>query len=311
MLKCGGFFFSRRKGGAVKYAKLPLTYEQQADLLLQRGLVADKSELVATLRTVNYYRLSAYWHPFKLADNTFTPGTAFLTIWRRYTFDRQLRLLVMDAVERVEILLRSRLAYELAHQFGSYAHLEAQSFPSITTAIRSRLVDELHDNALKSREAFVEHFKNTYDEFPDMPIWSVVETMTFGQMLTMYRHCGKHTQRAIGATCNLSGNLLFSWLLTLNYIRNLCAHHSRLWNRELAIKPMIPNLRHDPRWHAPESVPNNRVFVVLTLLRHLLKCAAPQSHWHCRVFQLFDNYRDIPLNPMGIPSEWRNHPLWK
>lgn len=304
-------FYFPIKCATMKYPKLPLNYEQQADLLLDRGLIADREELIAKLCTVNYYRLSAYWYPFKHADNTFELGTEFSIVWRRYAFDRQLRLLVMDAIERVEIALRARLAYELAHQFGAYAHLDVKAFPNIKDTDRKRLIDELHENAQGSREAFVEHFKNTYDGFPDMPIWAVVETMTFGQMFTMYRHCGKHTQRAIGATCNLSGNILLSWLFALNYVRNLCAHHSRLWNRELAIKPMIPDLRHDVRWYSPHHVPNNRIFVVLTLLRYLLSCIAPQSHWRDRLYERFDDYKEIPLSQMGIPADWRDHPIWK
>lgn len=295
----------------MNYSKPPLTYEQQADLLLSRGLLADRAELVAKLTAVNYYRLSAYWFPFKRPDNTFEPGTEFKTIWRRYTFDRQLRLLVMDAVERVEIAVRSRLVYELVHQYGTFAHLDPKAFPGIPAPEHQRLLDELHDNAQRSREAFVDHFRKTYDEFPDLPLWAAVETMMFGQMLTMFRHSGKHVQRAIATDYKITGVVLQSWLFTLNYIRNLCAHHSRLWNRELAIKPIIPDIRHDPRWYAPHAVANNRMFAVLTLLRYLLTFTAPQSKWRDRLYDHFDNYNEIPLLLMGIPADWKDHPLWK
>lgn len=295
----------------MRYAKPPLTYEQQADQLLNRGLVADRSELIGRLTAVSYYRLSAYWHPFKRPDNSFAPGTTLSDIWRRYTFDRQLRLLVMDAIELVEISVRSRLVHELVHQRGAFAHLMPATFPGIPPSHHQRLLEDLHESAMRSREAFVEHFRNTYDEFPDLPLWTAAETMTFGQMLTMFRHCGKHTQRAIGAGLRVSGNVLLSWLLTLNYVRNLCAHHARIWNRELAIKPMLPDARHDARWHPPHTVPNNRLFVVLTVLRNVLGQSAPQSRWQARLFELFDAYPETPLPPMGIPSNWRSHPIWQ
>jgi abortive infection bacteriophage resistance protein len=311
MLKCGGFSFSASGGGRVKFTKPPLTYEQQADLLLARGLVADKAELIQRLTSVSYYRLCAYWYPFKRPDNSFEPGTTFESVWRRYTFDRQLRLIVMDAIERVEITLRTGLAYELTHQFGPFAQLDAAAFPSIPPHERQRLLDVLHDNALHSREAFVEHFRRTYDEFPDLPLWAAVETTTFGQMFTIYRNCGKHVQRDIAASLHLTGKVLFSWLLTLNYVRNLCAHHARLWNRELALKPIIPYERRDARWHGANPIQNNRVFVVITLLRFLLSESAPQSHWKGRLYSLFDRYPEIPLSGMGIPNDWRNHVLWQ
>lgn len=311
MLKRGGFFLYRFGGRRVKFIKPPLTLDQQADLLLSRGLVADKADLVARLRSVSYYRICAYWFPFKRADETFEPGTTLETVWRRYTFDRQFRLLVMDAIERVEITLRGRLAYELTHRFGAFAHLDPLAFPNIQTAQRQRLFDDLHDNAVRSREAFVEHFRRTYDEFPDLPLWTAVETMTFGQMLTMYRYCGKHVQRDIAALFQISGTVLLSWLLTLNYIRNLCAHHSRLWNRVLAIKPTIPDIRHHPLWHPPNAISNDRVFGVLTVLRYLLGFTAPRTRWRERLFALADAYPEIPHSGMGMPDDWREHPLWK
>ncbi|MBI4024009.1 MAG: Abi family protein [Verrucomicrobia bacterium] len=294
----------------MKYAKPPLTYEQQADLLIQRGLTVNRDLLIKRLQAVNYYRLSAYCRPFKQADNTFKPGTTFDTVWQRYTFDRQFRLLVMDAIERVEIAIRSRLVYELVHRYGTFAQLDFRAFPGIPPVEHRRLLDELHENALKSSEAFVGHFRRTYDEFPDIPLWAAAETMTFGQMFTMFRRSEMHVQRAIATGYGIKGKVLLSWLLTLNYVRNLCAHHARLWNRELAIKPLIPYERHDPRWHAPSPVDNHRIFVVITLLHYLMGRVAPQSHWRQRLYDLFDRYPEIPLAAMGIPGDWKNHPLW-
>ena len=100
----------------MKYTKPALSFEQQAQRLLDRGLITpDKGTLVQHLRVVNYYRLSAYWYPFKCIDpatgnEQFTPDTTFEMIWRRYTFDSHLRLLVMDAIEYVEVaFLRTRM----------------------------------------------------------------------------------------------------------------------------------------------------------------------------------------------------------
>jgi abortive infection bacteriophage resistance protein len=102
-----------------------------------------------------------------------------------------------------------------------------------------------------------------------------------------------------------------SWLKTLNYIRNICAHHARLWNRELAIKPTLPDLKNDPRWYGPRAISPKRIFVVLTLQQQLLRQIAPQSGWRERLFNLFDRFPDIPLRAMGIPADWRTHDLWK
>ena len=96
-------------GGAVRYTKPALSFEQQAQRLIDRGLIVqDKAALVECLRAVNYYRLSAYWYPFKQDTPTgerFASDTTFEMIWRRYTLDRELRLLAMDAIEHIEIAI--------------------------------------------------------------------------------------------------------------------------------------------------------------------------------------------------------------
>jgi abortive infection bacteriophage resistance protein len=295
----------------MKYTKPSLTYDQQADLVLSRGLAADRQVLINRLRAVGYYRLSAYWHPFKRPDDTFAPGTTLDTVWQRYTFDRQLRLMVMDAIERIEVALRSALVNGLTLRFGPFAHLDPRAFPGIHPDDHRRLQDELRDGAQHSSEVFVEHFKRTYDDFPDLPLWAATEIMTFGNMFTLFRISGKHTQKALAQPYGVTGKVLFSWLLTLNYVRNMCAHHARLWNRELALKPLIPDAKHDPRWYGERPVGNNRIFAVLTIHHFLLLRIAPQSGWRDRLFGLFDRYPSIPLPPMGMPADWRNHDLWK
>ena len=102
-----------------------------------------------------------------------------------------------------------------------------------------------------------------------------------------------------------------SWLLTLGVVRNICAHHGRLWNRESGVKPVIPRRREYPEWHEPVMVENDRVFVVLTICRHCLVRIAPQSAWATRLKGLLAEFPDIPLNAMGFPPNWQESPVWK
>ncbi len=179
-LKSAGFLF------ALKYTKAATSYDQQADLLLRRGMAADRDVLVRRLQAVGYYRLCAYWHPFKQADDTFQAGTTLDVVWNRYTFDRQLRLSVMDAVERVEVATRTVLLTELAMLGGPFVHLDAGRFPWVRPEKHTRFVDSLREEAQRSNEVFVAHFRSTYDEFPDLPIWAAAEIMSFGTMLTLF-----------------------------------------------------------------------------------------------------------------------------
>jgi abortive infection bacteriophage resistance protein len=283
----------------VKFAKPALSYAEQANLLEQRGMVIpDRAVLLRSLEAVGYYRLCAYWHPFKQPDETFAPNTSFEMIWQRYRFDRQMRLTVIDAIERVEVAVRTALIHDLAMRYGPFAHLQLRNFPLTKPTVHAQFVEDLRREAQRSREAFVEHFRVNYDEFPDLPIWAVGETMTFGAMFTLFKMSDRRVQGAISRHYGLYGPVLSSWLLTLNYVRNICAHHSRLWNRELAIRPMLPDAKHDPGWHGTAGIANNRMLAVLTLLRYLLKTIAPQSGWRERVFCTL---RSVPRNP--APSD--------
>ncbi len=94
--------------------------QKQADLMISRGIVGDRELIETRLSSVNYYRLSGYLYPFRNPDDTFKAGTTFEMVWQRYAFDRRLRLLVMDAIERIEIAVRSQLACHHALNHGPY-----------------------------------------------------------------------------------------------------------------------------------------------------------------------------------------------
>ena len=173
------------------YSKKALPLEDQADLLLQRGLVANRDELISRLKVVNYYRLSGYLHPFRQRDpngkptDNFRPGTDFNQIWRRYNFDRRLRIILLDAIERIEVAVRTRLVFHFVTAHGPFGYLEAKNLPGFkqpawwvsfgrnlkSLASLKGLDRNEHEKWLRklnkeknraSGEAFVKHFVDTY-----------------------------------------------------------------------------------------------------------------------------------------------------
>lgn len=311
MPKCGGFLFSFR---AMNYGKPALNFAQQAAQLQARGLAAGRvADIEARLRDVSYYRLSAYWHPFKQADDSLAPGTTLETVWRRYTFDRHLRLLVMDAVERVEVaVLRTRMVEQFAVRYGAFGHRQWKNFrPDFKPAEHTKLLLDIDLAAERSREVFIEHFRAKYTAEPHLPLWMAAEIMTFGQLFTFYRQLNRTEQQQLAAPFGVLPPVLESWLLALNYIRNACAHHARLWNRELPIRPLVPDQKHQQDWHNPSAPKNDRVYVVLLLLRHLMRDVAPRSQWTNRLHKLLADYPEIPLHLMGFPVNWIACPIWK
>jgi abortive infection bacteriophage resistance protein len=263
----------------MKYTKPPLSFEDQAELLLSRGIVGDRSLMIERLSVVNYYRLSGYWFPFRQPDNTFKKDTSFDVIWKRYVFDRRLRLLVIDAIERIEVTIRTQLAYHHSHRCHdpfAYAN-DSATLPGIDSIERARFLLEIENETTHSKETFVEHFRNKYgDLHQHMPVWMASEVMTFGCLLTFFRGSHPDIKKEIASIFHVHDIVLYSWLLALNVVRNICAHHGRLWNREMGIRPKIP--KKSQLWHTPVEVCNDRIFGILTICKYCLDIIAPQSH---------------------------------
>lgn len=298
----------------MNYQKPPLSFEDQADLVISRGLQADRNELIARLQAVNYYRLSAYWYTFRVVgdgDDRIQPGTTLDTVWRRYRFDRQLRLLAMDAIERVEIAIRTRIVNRHVMQYGAFAYLDRASLPGISVENHRRLLNKMRTEANYSHEEFVCHYLAKYTRETDLPLWMACELLTFGGMLTLFNGLATRIKKDVARDFGLNVPILGSWLRAINQVRNICAHHSRLWNREFGIRPMLPHKETFPDWHDPVKITDERLFGILTVLHFLLKQVAPQSQWRQRLTNLFDDYSDIPLRFMGFPENWEAAPLWQ
>ncbi len=303
-----------------RYEKPALTFEAQADQLLDRGLQADRVTLITRLQAVNYYRLSGYLFPFRQRDangqptDNFIPGTTLDLIWRRYNFDRRLRMLVLDVIERIEVAVRTRLIYHFAHTHGPFGHLEPNNVPGLKKISeflewRRKLVEETEQ---ARNEQFVRHFATKYgDTHRELPIWVLCELMSFGSLLTFARGVPPAIQQKVAGDFGLPDELFFSWLRSLYSLRNACAHHSRIWNREFGAAPKTPGKNKFPDWHTAPAIPNTRVGYLLTICHFWLGKISPTSQWRQRLLALFDEYPEIPLASMGLPENWREHPLWK
>lgn len=311
-LSLGGSFFAR--GSALQYTKPALTLDQQVAQLVSRGMQGDQQLMKERLASVSYYRLSGYWFPFRQPDDTYRPGTTFEAVWERYAFDRALRLIVMDAIERIEIAVRNKLSYHHAHASGPFGYvLDPTSLPKLDPTARMALVQRIRDEVLRAnKEKFVEHFRTKYgDSHHDLPIWMATEVMSFGTVLTLYRASSRQIKSEVAALFDVPEIVLDSWLLTLNTVRNICAHHSRLWNRDIGVVPKLPRVRQYPDWHTPVPVEGRRVFTVLTICQHSLRQIAPQTAWAERLKTLLNRHPAIPTGAMGFPNAWQECPIWK
>lgn len=291
------------------YQKLPLSPEQQADLLISRGLVVqDRTELIDFLSRVSYYRLTAYLFPFKIPGSEhYKEGTTFETIYRRYTFDRRFRLLILDALERFETAMKTRIVNVFVMQHGAFGYLDIHNFNNFPQDKYDRFLTEIREAVKKSSEKFVKHFSSKYSN-SDLPLWMASELITFGTMFTMFRNMNHREKKLIAATFQLPVIILQSWLHTLNYIRNICAHHARLWNKRLGVAPQMPKRQGFEAWAAFDT---EKPFFILLMLSHLLKCCAPNTHWRTRMEELINEYGELPFDRIGFVSCWQENPIWK
>ena len=299
----------------IPFNKPPLSLPDQLSLLISRGLVVnDAADATHYLTHIGYYRLSGYALPFQIGGagasrHNFRPGVTFDQILDRYVFDRKLRLLVMDAVERIEISIRAAMSNTIAARHGAHWYLKPQLFSATFNHVR--FLDDIkqqigHASANnRRRDTYIDHYYQTYSTSDMPPSWMVFESLNFGTISFAYMNLASPEFVSVCGSYGLPHQVLISWLHSLNYIRNICAHHSRLWNRECRIKPMIA------RAFKADLTPNERVYAQLVVMQIMLAKIAPGNHWAQKLRELLIEHPAIPLVSMGFPPNWQSRPIWR
>lgn len=298
----------------MKYAKLPLSIDDQLALLRRRGMVIeDAARARHALAHINYYRLRAYWLPFEsrsdtAGDHAFRPGTTFGTVLEYYAFDQRLKLLLLDAIERVEISLRTRWAHELAMRHGSHAFLDRRLFANADR--HERCLRQLIEEVERSHETFIRHYRSTYREPALPPIWAVCEVLTLGQLSQWFDNLRNRGDRqAVAREFGFDEVVLRAFAHHLAVVRNLCAHHSRVWNRKFTIRMKLP--RHPEEWAACFNPgEDHKLYNTLVMLVLLLRRVSPDSTWRMRLMDLVDAMPDGTTRTMGYPAAWRSYSIW-
>jgi abortive infection bacteriophage resistance protein len=302
------------------FKKTWLSYADQVQLLVERGLVvADESFAEQLLAHLNYYRFSGYCLAFESERHTFVTGTTFEQVASAYEFDLKLRDLLTEALEVVEVDLRTDIAYLFGERYGAFGHTLASNFFASSATLYAPFahadwLDRLREEADRSSELFVSHFRRTHSEFPDLPIWIATEVMSFGGLSKMFSGMLKKDQRGVAHRYGLQPLVLRKAMHHFVYIRNLCAHHSRLWDRVWNIKPELPAGKN---WQPPLLPGNNRLFATLLLLRQMMqRIPAVQPfalNWKARVTAHLGSPPSSldPLSLMGLTADWAQHPIWQ
>jgi abortive infection bacteriophage resistance protein len=290
----------------LPYAKPALPPAALLAHSVERGLaIPDPVEALHALEYIGYYRLLSYMRPLQQTDAAtglrhFVQGTTFGDVLTLYNFDRELRLLCLAAVERIEVALRAAIVSQVAVPAGPHFYLVPAQFERMDA-----FVDFYQIARREDRHLAVKHYLKNYGSPELPPIWAIMEALTFGALSRLFSGLALEHRKAVAQRFGYDETVLASWFRSINLVRNHSAHHSRLWNAPMHVDQPIAakKLR-------TEMMPTDRLYARLVVLAALLESVEPASDWKCRLAGLLGRYPTVPLAQMGIPAAWEARVFW-
>lgn len=164
----------------------------------------------------------------------------------------------------------------------------------------------------KSTE-FIKHYVSKYDSPPTPPSWMSVEIMYFNQLSLI---CSAlRNQKDLSDLANfysLPKDIFTSWLHTINYIRNICAHHSRLWNITLQVQPAKLNFSKTKKWiSSSATAQSSKMYYTICTVLYFLQTINPNTKFKLHLSNLFDEFPSVNKGFMGFPNNWKDEDIWK
>ena len=283
----------------IKYNGNALSITDQLELLKERGLIIqDEHFAKQCVLFTGFYRFFSYAKPLLNSNNS---KVDFEDAWSLYVFDRKLRLLVNDAIERIEVAFRVSISEEMSPQHNPFWYLKSELFAN--TRHHLDFIEQIIKLQKSRKNPLIKHYYETYcdPEFP--PSWIIIECLTFGTWSKVFYNLkNRCDKKIISSRLGQSFKTLESWIVSLIEIRNICAHHERLWNR---------NFHYPPR-NAPNEIhQNGKFYQQAFIIIQLLKTISPSSDWKNNLFNLLQEYKHLPIKKMGFISNWEKDQFWQ
>ena len=281
-------------------------------LLMTRGLIIDDQHNAERyLSTIGYYRLSEYMIPlmsFPKSQKRFKPGTSFRQAMMLYRFDKKLRMLIFNEIEKVEVAIRSTIVNTICELTGDRFWMtnpihfsDAEKFAN-TLFLITKEIKRSHEDFM------VEFMANYTDSYP--PAWMLVEILPFGYITNIYSNLkDKKLKKKISQQFYLQVPPFESWMTKLYLTRNDCAHHARLWNKHNSMNPTIPNRMTRP-WITLPTYPL-KVYHDICIIKYLLDVVNPNNDMLAKLRWLFVGFPNVDLKALGFPIGWETEPLWR
>ncbi len=287
----------------TKPAKSPADLVQQ---LKQRGLIiADEARAERYIDNIGYYRLSAYMYPFLSAPKTahqFKKGVTFDRVLRLYRFDKKLRILLFNEIEKIEVAFRAAVVNTITDRTGDIFWMTNPAYVNSST---SSLIQREYSH---STEDFIEHFKRTYSD-PYPPAWILSEILPFGNITWIFRNLSNSNKKAVAKKFYLHAPVLESWMNIVTLTRNSCCHHARVWNK---VNSIIPNnMSGMTRPWITTSTDKRKTYYNICIIKYFLDIISPNNDFKKKLLTLFLAFPEIDLNAMGFNANWEAEPLWR
>lgn len=282
----------------IYHIKPATTFEQQIEIFRNRNLIIeDEEEAINFLKRVNYYRFTGYTLTLKENDRFFD-GITFSHIQRLYEFDKKFRCLLLEVLEDIEISFRTHIAYHHAHKYGPLGYLESENFEN-RIHHESFLVELRKSIKRRKDELFIRHYRRNYQN--KYPIWVALETVSMGCLSKLFANLKKEDKQFISNNYyNVKYFYVESWLHCLSYVRNICAHYSRLYNKRLVITPKL----HRKEKRLLES--NDKIFAVIIVMKRLCLNKVLWKNFVIKLSELMEAYNDVvDLKEIGFLNNWQ------
>jgi abortive infection bacteriophage resistance protein len=285
--------------GALKQHQDPMTIEEQIKNLKEIGLiVADEEYAKKILNDISYFRLiKAYSLGFKGKNSNYNSEVTFEQIVELYLFNANFRQITFAQIEKIEINCRCRISNYFAETYGVLGYADSNNFAD--SEYHKIFLADIEEEIIRNSKApFVRNFRENY-EGGQLPIYALVEVFSFGTLSKFFKNMKNPDKKAVAKTFGIGYTYLESWLESISYVRNICAHYGRLYNAKLSKTPLLY------KEYSEAGIGNNRMFGILLCMKHILK---NDSHWNLYVQDietLIDKYEKVDIQTMGFPKNWK------
>lgn len=275
-----------------------MSIDKQISNLKEKGLVVnDEDYTKKVLNDISYFRLiKAYSLGLKEKNGNYNPGTSFEQIVELYEFNLRFRQITFCMIERVEVSLRCRIGNYISEEYGVMGYLDKENFDKddYHKAFLDDIKEEIRRN---SRAPFVKNFRENYED-GELPVYALVEILSLGTLSKLFKNMKNRDKKIVSRSYGVGYTYMESWIESIAYVRNVCAHYGRLYNAKLVKTPILY------KEYTEQGIRNNRVYAVLLCMRSILKDDEGWNKYVAEIKELAEHYKGVNLTSMGFPKNW-------